>query len=423
MKNRISLIFYYKKGNRYGINALSGVLEINSELEKSVRIFYPEDQKSLFKLLKELSSERESKIFVLFSFFTPQKFKYYKMAKEIKNAYPEVSIIGGGPHPSGAPGETLSNGFDFVFRGEAEKSFENFIYAVLNKKDYNEIRGISFIRRGEYFSDLKGEKIKLDNYPPFSLKYEKFGPIEITRGCPYVCYYCQTPQLFGAKVRHRSIENILKYVEILKKSGMRDMRFISPNALSYGSHDGKTINYDAIENLLKEMKKLLKDKGRIFFGTFPSEVRPEHINEQTLELLKKYTDNKRLVIGAQTGSDSLLKKIHRGHSTEHVRTAVKLSLKYGYGIDVDFIFGLPEETERDISGSVEFMEELISYGARIHAHTFMPLPQTPFYKKPAGKIPEKVKKFVNKYLPKGKIFGDWRKQEEIAGLLQSNNSS
>ncbi len=415
---KVNLIFYYKKGNRYGFNALLGALETFDDLIDSYNIFFSENEKDLKYTLYSLSKDEREKTLILFSFFSTQKISFFDLAKKIKKEFEEIRLMGGGPHPSGEALETLENSFDYVLRGEGEKSFPEFLKAFLDGKE-KEVRGVSFFKSGKFYNGGKGEKIELDLFPPFSLRYEKFGPIEITRGCPFVCYYCQTPQLFGAKVRHRSVNNILKYVEILKNRGMRDMRFISPNAFSYGSEDGKEINYDALETLLKEMKKLLGKRGRIFFGTFPSEVRPEHVNERTLEILSKYSDNKRLVIGAQTGSDKLLKKIHRGHSVEDVRRAVRLARKYNYSVDIDFIFGLPFEDEQDISDSLDFMEELISYGARIHAHTFMPLPQTPFSKSPPGKIPEKVKKFINYYLPKGKIFGDWREQEKIGEILKS----
>ena len=418
-EKKVNLIFYYKRGNRYGFNAILGALETFDNLIDSVNIFFSESEKDLKYILYSLSKDEREKTLILFSFFSTQKISFFDLAKKIKKEFEEIRLMGGGPHPSGEPIETLENSFDYVLRGEGEKSFPEFLKAFLNGEE-KEVKGISFFKSGKFHNGGKGERIELDFFPPFSLRYEKFGPIEITRGCPFVCYYCQTPQLFGAKVRHRSIDNILKYVEILKNRGMRDMRFISPNAFSYGSEDGKEINYDALETLLKEMKKLLGKRGRIFFGTFPSEVRPEHVNERTLEILSKYSDNKRLVIGAQTGSDKLLKKIHRGHSVEDVRRAVRLARKYNYSVDIDFIFGLPFEDEQDISDSLDFMEELISYGARIHAHTFMPLPQTPFSKSPPGKIPERVKKFINYYLPKGKIFGDWREQEKIAEILKSS---
>jgi len=60
------------------------------------------------------------------------------------------------------------------------------------------------------------------------------------------------------------------------------------------------------------------------------------------------------------------------------------------------------------------MEELARMGAIIHAHTFMPLPQTPFMKKPAGKISKEIFDFIKKFLPKGQVFGEWEKQMILA---------
>ncbi len=414
----LSLIFFDLKSNRYSINALLGSLEKNELVEK-IPIYFFKTESSLLEGVFEII-EKSSQVVIAFSFFTTQLWDIAKTVRSLREAFrhyrKRLIFIAGGPHSTGDVKGVLSMGFDFVFVGEAEKSFPEFLETLQNNGDFSEIRGIAYFNeKGEYIYTGRSQEIDLNFYPPFSLRLNRINPIEITRGCPFGCYYCQTPRIFGKKVRHRSIEVVLRYVELLLKRGIRDFRFITPNAFSYGSFDGKTLNFSELEDFLKTLHKLVKPRGgRIFFGSFPSEVRPEHVTEETIALVKKYADNDNLVIGAQSGSEKILKLCKRGHTVEDVYRAVKLTLKAGLKAKVDFIFGLPGEEKEDIKATIKVMEDLAKMGAIIHAHTFMPLPQTPFaYKKP-GKIDPELLKTINKLLGKGLLFGDWKAQEELA---------
>ncbi|MCD6548125.1 MAG: TIGR04013 family B12-binding domain/radical SAM domain-containing protein, partial [Thermodesulfobacterium sp.] len=382
-------------------------------------VYFFKNKKTLLKGLTELT-ERFNKVIIAFSFFTTQLWDIAETINTIQKIFSSkrnnLILIAGGPHPTGDIKGSLNLGFDFVFVGEAEKSFPQFLKVLQNSRDFFQIKGLAYLNENnELIYTGRPEKIDLNSYPPFSLKLNRINPIEITRGCPFGCYYCQTPRIFGKKVRHRSVEIVLKYVEFLLKRGIRDFRFITPNAFSYGSPDGKTLNLSELENFLKSLHKLVKLKGgRIFFGSFPSEVRPEHVTEETIALIKKYADNDNLVIGAQSGSDRILNLCKRGHTIEDVYRAVRLTVKAGLKAKVDFIFGLPGETKEDIKETIKAMEDLTKMGAIIHAHTFMPLPQTPFAKKKPGKVDPEVLKTINKLLGKGLLFGDWKAQEKLA---------
>jgi len=406
------------KSNRYSFNALLGALEKRDLIEK-IPIYFFKDKSSLLKNVTELL-ENYNQVILAFSFFTTQLWEIAEIIKNIqkffKSKRKKLILVAGGPHPTGDVKGVLNLGFDFVFIGEAERSFPEFLRALKYKNDFSQIKGLAYLNeKKKLFYTGQPEKVDLNFYPPFSLKLNRINPIEITRGCPFGCFYCQTPRIFGRKVRHRNIENILKYVELLLKRGIKDFRFITPNAFSYGSPDGKILNLSALEILLKSLYELVKPKGgRIFFGSFPSEVRPEHVTEETIAFIKKYADNDNLVIGAQSGSNRILNLCKRGHTVEDVYKAVKLIIKAGLKAKVDFIFGLPGETKEDIKLTIKVMEDLAKMGAIIHAHTFMPLPQTPFaYEKP-GKISPELLKIINKLLGKGLLFGDWKVQEKLA---------
>lgn len=417
-KNEVAIGIYYKRENRYSFNALIGALEVQ-DFYKDLSIYLFEKEEDLICGLEDIIEKHKS-IILAISFFTTQLWDIESLVKRLRERFDKkITLIAGGPHPTGDPFFTLRMGFDYVVIGEGEETFVEIIEGILEEKDLKEIKGIAFLDNKNNFK-YTGKKLVIDlnKYPPFSVKNNRFGPIEITRGCPYLCYFCQTPYIFGTQVRHRSIEKICEYIEIMKTKGLTDIRFITPNAFSYGSFDGKSLNMQELTKLLESVKKIIKPKGRIFFGSFPSEVRPEHVNKETIGLVKEYADNDNLVIGAQSGSPKILELSHRGHTVEDVYNAVEVITKAGLKAYVDFIFGLPYETEEDIKLTIKMMKDLIKMGAKIHAHTFMPLPQTPFSKMPAGRINKELIKSLNRLIPKGLIFGNWIEQEKIARKIE-----
>ena len=265
---------------------------------------------------------------------------------------------------------------------------------------------------------VRAEPGDLDKYPPYSLKWGKFGPIEITRGCPFGCSYCQTSYLFGRRPRHRSVDNVLSHIALMKSEEMCDIRFVTPDAFAYGSPDGRKLDLAALEGLLKGARKILGKEGRIFFGGFPSEVRPDHVTRETLALARRYSDSRRLVIGAQSGSPRMLAAIRRQHTVEDILKAADLALRAGFGADVDFILGLPGETGTDAEMTLDAMDALVKLGARIHAHTFMPLPGTPFADREPARFSEKTLRRMRGLVARGHAFGQWEKQREFSGLIQ-----
>jgi B12-binding domain/radical SAM domain protein len=417
----VALLFYYAKENRYSLNVILGALEkeIASGSLPDFKVFFA-DKKNVFHLAKELTRCFDLVIF-LFSFFTTQIFEIFPLVKNLKSSLPKgkVLFLAGGPHPTGDPFGTLMAGFDFVFLFEAEESLTTFLKAYLGSQDFKKIKGIAYLEEGRVVSMGRPDPIDLNKFPPFAERAGKINPIEITRGCPFACSYCQTSALFGIKPRHRSPEVVFHYVEKLLSRGIRDIRFITPNAFSYLSTDGKEVNLPALSSFLKELNKLVKSNGgRIFFGTFPSEVRPEHTTEETVALIKEYCANGSLVIGAQSGSERILKLCRRGHTVSDVERAVKACLKFRITPKVDFIFGLPYEEEEDVKATVEVMKRLAKMGTIIHAHTFMPLPQTAFQNKPAGRLTREVFEAIKELLPKGKLFGAWARQMEFAKKIE-----
>lgn len=399
----MKLLFYETKFNRYSITALIASLEHAGLIDRVEIEIFKESE------IENLLSKATEGIFC-FSFCSPQFKKIKEVVAKIRSASSNFIFLAGGPHPSGAPDEAFALGFDHVLAGEGEKSFPELIKQIIEGNVSKKL--------------IYGEKVDIDKYPAWSLKLRRFSPIEITRGCPFACKFCQTSYLFGTKPRHRSIESVLSHLEVFIKHGMRDLRFITPNALSYGSEDGKNLKLEAVEELLKSIKGLSKDI-RIFFGSFPSEIRPEHTTKEALDLIKKYVSNKSLTIGAQSGSERILERIHRGHSVHDVYNAVSNALDAGFSVNVDFIFGLPEETPSEQLETLKFMEKLIKLGERknipvkVHSHYFMPLAGTPFSNAKPSKLSKDLTKFLGRLYNAQKLFGKWWEQKLYTQAYQN----
>ncbi len=357
---------------------------------------------------------------MLYSFATPQATCVFQ---EVERSKTRSIFIAGGPHPSGRPEETLgffdyivlgegipvpcydfslSWFFDYIVLGEGEKTLPELIDALRNGKDISQVRGIAYKKNKKIIFTEKREAVALDNYPPFDPNV-MHSSIEITRGCPFSCAYCQTPQLFGHGIRHRSIDVISRYAKFLG-----DVRFTSPNAFAYGS-DGVHPRVEKVEALLSALQ------GRIFFGTFPSEVRPEFITDRLLELVSKHCSNTTINMGGQSGSQRMLSRIKRGHTVEDIIIGAEKCLLHGFTPVVDFIFGLPGETEEEQLETLRLIKWLTGKGAKTHSHYFLPLPGTPLQNQKPARLSKEVDKVMGELALNGKATGVWSGRRTVNG--------
>jgi radical SAM superfamily enzyme YgiQ (UPF0313 family) len=188
---------------------------------------------------------------------------------------------------------------------------------------------------------------------------------------------------------------------------------VTSDAFAYGSAYGEQGDPQACEALLRGC--LAAGMKEVFWGGFPSEVRPDHVQDELLELVVKYCANRTIVIGAQSGSDEVLRRLQRGHLADVVLRAVKKVRAHGLVPHVDFILGLPEETLAERRLTMDLVESIAEqHGGKVHMHYFMPHPGTPY----AGSSPEPVEDEilarVERLTGKQLVDGYWRKQREVA---------
>lgn len=405
-------LFKYNKVNANSLAYLLGALETSIVADK-IDIELAEN---ILEVLEDRLSQYD-KVVVLYSLMTtqlPYYLKEFNILKSLKKKFRDrLLLVAGGPHPTGAPKNTLMKlGFDIAVVGEGEETLKDLLLALSEEYDLSTVSGLAIKTGEKVITTEKRKPIDLSKYPPCSFVYKLYPPIEIMRGCCFSCKYCQTPRIFNYTVRFRPIDYVRKWAKHYVKEGRRTIRFIAPNGFAYGSKDGRSPNPRKLERLLKEIKSI--PRARVHLGNFPSEVRPEFVTREVLDVVSKYVVNKTLAIGAQSGSNRVLYIINRQHTVEDVYEAVDLALDYGFTPSVDFMFGLPGETLEDMYQTLTTIHELTKRGAVVRGHTFIPLPGTPFENAPPGKIPKEIKNELIKLKAYGKVTGDWEKQEEIA---------
>ncbi|MEJ5376582.1 MAG: TIGR04013 family B12-binding domain/radical SAM domain-containing protein [bacterium] len=361
------------------------------------------------ELIRHLGSSEGT--FVGYSFMTPH---LEDVMEELKTIGPYLGardiVVAGGPHASADPEGTLELGFHAVVAGEAEDLMSELLGAWINAKDSRELHGIWKPTR----------TCSLEKALPVSRRASFMAPLEITRGCPHGCTYCFTPRFHSRTLRHRSLESVRDYLLASVEMGRHTARFIAPDAFSYRA-PGLGDEISSLRSLLGLCQKM--GIKHVHLGDFPSEVRPDRVKPELLELLLLYCKNRKLVIGAQSGSNRVLRLVKRGHTVEQVFEAVRQVVGFGLMAHVDMLFGLPGETSQDRIASLRLMERLISMGrVRIHAHMYLPLPGTPLF----GLEPPEVEPWFMEELSRmqahGALDGDWETQallqKKILGWLE-----
>lgn len=182
--------------------------------------------------------------------------------------------------------------------------------------------------------------------------------------CPTTCAYCSFtsfPIKLYEKKADSYVDAVIKEIEFLgEKLKGREL-----NTVYIGGGTPTTLSPVQLDKLIKSLKNSFD------FSTvreFTVEAgRPDSITRDKLVTLRE-NGVSRISINPQTMNQKTLDIIGRKHTVEQVKEAFELARNCGFGnINMDFIVGLPEETEEMVRFSMEEAMKLNPDSITVHA--------------------------------------------------------
>lgn len=279
------------------------------------------------------------------------------LSKELKRN--KIITIIGGPHPTFLPYQTLVDSqADYVVCGEGEISFlelvaRNFqndniqgVYSLKTLKDERQtiVKSPTVENLDELpFPDW--EQINPGSYPraPHGALMKGFpvGVIITSRGCPYECTFCTSPQFYDRKIRFRTPENVVAEIEYLVKTfKVKEIHF---------EDDNLTLKRDHIEKICR---LLIQRKINVNWAC-PNGIRADEVDENIIRLMKD-SGCYYFTYGIESANPQILKNTKKNESIETIGRAIEIADKAGIACQGFFIFGLPGETASTIKESINF---------------------------------------------------------------------
>ncbi|MDB6023456.1 MAG: tRNA ((37)-C2)-methylthiotransferase MiaB, partial [Pedosphaera sp.] len=214
--------------------------------------------------------------------------------------------------------------------------------------------------------------------------------VSIMQGCNQYCTFCIVPYTRGEE-RSRSIPGIVAECRELVSRGVREITLLGQIVTSYGKRDIPVKDGKSAFVQLLEAVHEIDGLERIRF-TSPH---PKGYGDDLVEAygrLPKLVESAHLPV--QSGSDRLLKLMHRGYTRERFLGIIKKLREVwpGMGITTDIIVGFPGETEMDFEETLSLAREVEFDNAYIFKYS--PRKDTPAATLP-DQLPQEVKEERN----------------------------
>ncbi len=321
--------------------------------------------------------------------------------------------------------EPLLDYIDAFVIGDGEEIMQEIIDKYKSLDELSKIEGI-YVPDHNKLSDVKRRIVKdIDtiDYPakpivPFIEIIHDRAAIEIMRGCPRRCGFCQAGTV-NKPVRLVSPEKVISLAkETIKNTGFEEVSLVSLSSC----------DYPGIWEVANELGRALAPK-RVSVS-LPS-MRPDSFKA---EIAKELQNVRRsgITLAPEAGTQRLRDHIRKDLTEENILSSIKNAFASGANsVKLYFMIGLPTETEEDLAGIVDLSYRIIKEGKTsnprakitVNVSTFIPKKNTLFENEKMISLNEILKKqnFLKQNLRHKSIELRWHKAEMsvIEGLFSS----
>ena len=268
-------------------------------------------------------------------------------------------VVAGGSYASLCP-ELYESLADVVIAGEAEYIWREFCHDFENgqfRRLYQETGTVALTDSPVPRFDL----LDLSKYQTVSLQF--------SRGCPFRCEFCDIIVMFGRKPRTKSLEQVGRELDLLRKLDIRSAFFVDDNLIGN-------------KPLAKDLLRFLRDyqKRHNFKMTFGTEASLNMAQDEELLTLFREANFKWVFIGIESPDEASLKETMKYQNTrEDMLQSIHKIYAHGIEIMAGFIVGFDNDTVATFDKQYQFIMKSGIQAAMIGLLTAAP--KTPLYER------------------------------------------
>ena len=319
------------------------------------------------------------------------------MIRAIAAAHPRLTVFVGGEHAT-AGWEWLLDSCEYValcVLGEGEETAIAVADWVDGRGTLDDIGGIALRREGKARKTERRSRISrleriplpawqhfpVENYLSMGLNHGvsigRSMPILATRGCPYACTFCSSPEMWTRTYAERPVIEVVDEIEFY----VRNYRITN-------------IDFEDLTMIIRrewilEFCRELRARQLNITFQLPTGTRSEALDEHVLLALRD-AGCKNITYAPESGSPTTLVTIKKMVHLDRMVASMETAKRIGLTVRVNVIIGFPEESRRELWQTLKFCAQLALMGIEdIPLFPFTPYPGTELFEdlKGEGRLP------------------------------------
>ncbi|MBI2041581.1 MAG: B12-binding domain-containing radical SAM protein [Candidatus Nealsonbacteria bacterium] len=337
-----------------------------------------------------------------------------------------IPVIAGGVFVTFSPEEVINHSaVNMICMGEGEEALVELCQKMSEGEDYSTVKNLWIKKDGKIIKNSLRPLVDVNKLP--FLDYDIFGRqrlvrpmfgkvlalihVEMGRGCPYQCTYCESSQLMrlfqeegcGIYYRRKGTDRLIAELKYLVKK-------YNPDYINFNS---ETFLAKPVEEL-RELALRYQEEIKVPFWC---QTRPETVTEEKIKILKQMGCNS-MNFGIEHGNEEFRKRVLKRYgSNRQIVEALKIVDQYEIPYTINNIVGFPDETRDLIFDTIELNRQINS--RTINCYIFAPYKGTDLYKYCIERGYFKEGDGVHHVLDGGRLRMNTVSYEELKGLQRT----
>jgi radical SAM superfamily enzyme YgiQ (UPF0313 family) len=281
--------------------------------------------------------------------------------RAVRAAFPLVPIVVGGEHATATWKYLLEHHPEVTVcvLGEGEDAVVDIAAWIAGLRSLDDIPGIAFRRDGLPHRNEARRRVRdvdaiprpawhlfpLENYLAngfgHGVNRGRSIPMLATRGCPYRCTFCSSPDMWTTRYYVRSVTSVVDEIA----------DYIDRYRISNVDFEDLTM-FISREWILQFCAELERRRLHITYQ-LPSGTRSEALDAETLAALSR-SGCRNLTYAPESGSPRTLRQIKKAVHPERVLDSMRMAKRVGVNVKANLMIGFPQETRRELLRTMWF---------------------------------------------------------------------